>query len=47
MEKIALEITLCGGVWRVNGKRLNELNHVEAKFLNDFFAEIKTKDSQF
>lgn len=31
--------------WVVNGKPINEMNDMESKFMNDFFREMKIKDS--
>lgn len=34
-------ITYENSRWLVNGKRLQDLNHDEANFLDDFFREMK------
>lgn len=36
-----LEITFKHGRWLVNGKRLQDLNHDEKTFMDDFFREVK------
>ena len=36
-----LEITYKNGRWLVNNKRLEDLNHDEKNFMNDFFTEMK------
>lgn len=36
-----LEITFKHGRWLVNGKRLQDLNHDEKIFMDDFFREMK------
>lgn len=37
----SMEIIYKAGRWTVNGKRLEDLNHDERNFMNDFFVEMK------
>jgi hypothetical protein len=42
-----LRIELIDGRWTVNGKKLSEMSEQEARFLNEFFQELRQgKDSQ-
>ena len=36
-----MHIEFKAGRWLVNGKRLEDLNHDEKNFMNDFFTEMK------
>lgn len=42
-----LKVQKTNGFFTVNGKRINEMNSIERKFLEDFFQEMKAKESQF
>lgn len=41
-----LKVEKVKGFYTVNGKRFNELNQIERKFLEDFFREVKEHNSQ-
>ena len=40
-----IEICQSYGRWTVNGKPFSELNAQEQKFMDDFFREVKLKES--
>lgn len=45
LNKVTMIVEKTNGRYTVNGKSLSEMNQIEQKFLNDFFQEVRQKES--